>query len=149
MTIIHNVWILPQDPCWQTAGKPHHLLTVLHALLSHLTDTPSLIPPQDRYDLCAGVNSAILLFRLSLFTLVCCYLLFEGLSVVGGSLCTGCHYILQHCLLLSHTFQSSLFNIFVCVFTIHMLNNSKPLNTSQKCTKQKSAVIPYHNVNDF
>ena len=37
-----------QDPFWQTAGKPLHLLTVLHAFLSYLADTPSLVPPQDR-----------------------------------------------------------------------------------------------------
>ncbi|KAL8597837.1 hypothetical protein ACOMHN_061370 [Nucella lapillus] len=37
-----------RDPFWQTVRKPHHLLTVLHALLSHLADHPALTPPQDR-----------------------------------------------------------------------------------------------------
>ncbi|XP_076462327.1 nuclear pore complex protein Nup155-like isoform X2 [Babylonia areolata] len=37
-----------RDPFWQTVRKPYHLLTVLHALLAHLADNPSLTPPQDR-----------------------------------------------------------------------------------------------------
>lgn len=37
-----------RDPFWQTVRKPHHLLTVLHALLLHLADNPALTPPQDR-----------------------------------------------------------------------------------------------------